>query len=103
MPARIRVGDTVEVRTGKFRGTRGRVLHVDTKDRRVKVERVNLMKKHQKPSAQQRQGGIIEKEGSIHLSNVMFVHKGEPTRIGVRVRDGKRLRWSLKHDEAIDG
>ncbi len=103
MSARIRVGDTVEVRTGKFRGTRGRVLHVDAKVRRIKVERVNLMKKHQKPSSQQRQGGIIEKEGSIHLSNVMIVHKGEPTRIGVRVQDGKRVRWSLKHDEAIDG
>jgi large subunit ribosomal protein L24 len=103
MSARIRIGDTVEVRTGKFSGTRGRVLQVDAKSGRVKVERVNLVKKHQRPSSQQRQGGIIEKEASIHVSNVMLVHKGEPTRLGVRVQDGKRVRWSLKHNEAIDG
>jgi large subunit ribosomal protein L24 len=103
MAARIRKGDTVVVLAGKYKGSRGTVLRVDAGVSRVVVERVNLVKKHQKPSAANRQGGIVEKEAPIHLSNVMLVHKGEPTRVGFRVVGERKRRWSKRHDEAIDG
>jgi large subunit ribosomal protein L24 len=103
MAARIRKGDLVEVTTGKDRGKRGTVLRVHVARERVTVERVNIVKKHQKPNATTRQGGIIEKEASLHVSNVALVHKGETTRVAFRVIDGKKRRWSKKHDEAIDG
>ena len=67
------------------------------------MDRVNIVRRHTKPTAQYRQGGIIEKERSIDLSNVMLVHKGDRTRVAMREVDGKRVRWSVKHDEAIDG
>jgi large subunit ribosomal protein L24 len=103
MAVRLRKGDTVEVLTGKHRGARGVVLRVDAAQKRVVVERINLVKRHQRPTAQHRQGGIIEKEAPIALSNVALVHKGERTRVGFRDVDGRRLRWSRRHDEAIDG
>jgi large subunit ribosomal protein L24 len=103
MSARIRKGDTVEVLVGRDRGKRGNVLRIDTARDRVFVERLNIVKKHQKPTATTRQGGIIDKEASIHLSNVALVHKGETTRVRFREIDGKKLRWSVRHDEAIDG
>ena len=103
MAARIRKGDTVEVTSGRDRGKRGTVLRVHPVRDRVTVERINVVKKHQKPNTTTRQGGIIEKEASIHVSNVALVHKGEKTRVAFRVVDGRKLRWSKKHDEAIDG
>lgn len=102
MPARVRKGDTVEVLKGKNKGARGTVLRVHPEKKRVVVERVNQVKKHQKPTAANRGGGIIEKEAPLHLSNVALVHKGERTRVGFRVVDGAVVRWSIKHDEAID-
>jgi large subunit ribosomal protein L24 len=101
--AKIRKGDTVEVLTGKNRGARGVVLRVNREEGRVVVERVNVIKRHQKPNAQYRQGGIIEREAPIDLSNVALVHRGEATRVSFRVVDGRKLRWSRQHDEAIDG
>ncbi|HTO69529.1 MAG TPA: 50S ribosomal protein L24 [Myxococcota bacterium] len=103
MAAKIRKGDTVEVLVGKDRGKRGAVLSIDKDRDRVVIERVNLVKKHQKPTATTRQGGIIEKEAPLHLSNVALVHKGEKTRVAFRTVDGEKRRWSVKHDEAIDG
>ena len=103
MAAKIRKGDVVEVTVGRDRGKRGTVLRVDPERERVTIERVNIVKKHQKPNAATRQGGIIEKEASVHVSNVAFVHKGEKTRVAFRVVDGRKRRWSVKHDEAIDG
>jgi large subunit ribosomal protein L24 len=103
MAAKIKKGDQVEVTVGRDRGKRGTVLRVDPERSRVTVERVNIVKKHQKPNATTRQGGIIEKEASLHLSNVALIHKGEKTRVSFRVVGGKKLRWSKKHDEAIDG
>lgn len=104
MASRIRKGDTVEVLTGKNKGARGAVLSIDRARSRITVERVNVVKRHMKPnrSAAARQGGIIEMEKPIHLSNVALVHKNEVTRVGFRVVDGKRVRWSQRHDEAID-
>jgi len=103
MASRIRQGDTVEVLTGKNKGVRGVVRSVDPRAGRVVVERVNLVKKHQKPTGQNRQGGIIELEKPIAISNVAYVHQGETTRVGFRTVEGQRVRWSKKHDEAIDG
>ena len=103
MAAKIRKGDTVEVTVGRDRGKRGTVLRVYPERERVTVERVNIVKKHQKPNATTRQGGIIDKEASLHVSNVALVHKGEKTRVSFRVVAGRKLRWSKKHDEAIDG
>ncbi len=103
MAARIRKGDTVEVLAGKNKGARGAVLRFMRESDKVVVERVNLVKRHQRPSAKHRQGGIIEKEAPIHVSNVALVHNGERTRVGFRVVEGKKVRWSKKHGEAIDG
>ena len=103
MPAKIRKGDTVVVLAGKNRGSRGTVLRIDPTKRKVLVERVNVVKRHQKPNAANRQGGIIEKEAPIDMSNVALVHKGDGVRVGFREVEGKMIRWSKKHDEAIDG
>jgi large subunit ribosomal protein L24 len=91
---RIRKGDTVVVITGKEKGKRGKVLRVLTKSNRVVVERVMMVKRHTKPSQQNAQGGIIEKEGSIHLSNVMPVDPGSDkgTRVRVKNDNGTRRR-----------
>lgn len=103
MAAKIRKGDTVEVLAGKNKGMRGLVLRVDRGAGKVVVERVNRVKKHQKPSGQNRQGGIIEMERPIRISNVALVQNGETTRVGFKIIDGKKVRWSKKHGEAIDG
>jgi len=103
--ARVRKGDTVVVVAGKERGKRGRVLRVIPDKGRVVVERINMIKKHQRPTQRIRQGGIIEREGSIHLSNVMLADptSGKPSRTGVRVLgDGKKSRIARKSGEIID-
>ena len=103
--AHVRKGDTVVVIAGKERGKRGKVLHVFPAEGRVIVERLNMMKKHQKPTQKLRQGGIIEREGAIHLSNVMLVDptSSKPTRIGMRaLGDGKKVRVARKSGEIID-
>ena len=103
--AHVRKGDTVMVVAGKERGKRGRVLRVIPEKNRVVVERVNMIKKHQRPTQRIRQGGIIEREGSIHLSNVMLVDptSDEPTRIGMRaLAEGRKVRVARKSGELID-
>ena len=103
--AHVRKGDTVMVVAGKERGKRGRVLRVIPEKNRVVVERVNMIKKHQRPTQRIRQGGIIEREGSSHLSNVMLLDptSGKPTRIGMRaLSDGKKARVARKSGEIID-
>jgi large subunit ribosomal protein L24 len=103
MAARIRKGDTVEVRVGKNKGSRGSVVAVHAGGLKVTVENVNVVKRHQKARPGVGQGGIIEKPAPIDVSNVALIHKGECTRVGFRVVDGQKVRWSRKHDEAIDG
>jgi large subunit ribosomal protein L24 len=100
----IKKGDTVVVITGNYKGQKGRVLEVIRKNDRAIVEGVNLVKKHSKPNAQNPQGGIIEQEASIHISNLMLVDpkSGERTRIGRREDDkGKLIRYSKKSGEEI--
>ncbi|MCF8364102.1 MAG: 50S ribosomal protein L24 [Prolixibacteraceae bacterium] len=100
----IKKGDTVVVITGNNRGQKGRVLEVIRKTNRAIVEGVNLVKKHTKPNANNPQGGIIEQEASIHISNLMLVDPktGERTRVGRRLDDkGKLIRYSKKSGEEI--
>ncbi|MCK5729786.1 MAG: 50S ribosomal protein L24 [Draconibacterium sp.] len=100
----IKKGDTVVVNTGNNKGQKGRVLEVFVKTNRAIVEGVNMMKKHTKPNAESPQGGIIEKEASVHISNLMLVDpkSGEATRIGRRLDDnGKLVRFSKKSGEEI--
>ena len=108
MPARIKTDDQVIVISGKDRGKQGRVLRVDTKNDRVFVEGLNMIKRHQKassasPTAQQT-SGVIEKENGIHASNVALIDPkdGKPTRVGVEVVDGKRVRVARRSGTRID-
>ena len=101
----IRRNDTVEVIAGKEKGKRGKVLIVLPARQRVIVERVNFIKRHQRPTQKVRQGGIIEREGSLHVSNVMLVcgKCGKPTRTGIQVlADGRRARVCRKCGEIVD-
>ena len=100
---KIKKGDTVKVIAGKDKGKEGKVLAVDAKAGRVIVENVNMIKRHYKPGRKSQEGGIINQEGSIHISNVMYVHKGQPTRIGFHVDEsGKKVRYAKSANEAID-
>jgi len=91
---RVRKGDTVVVISGKEKGKRGKVLRVLNKKNRVVIERVAMVKRHTKPTQQNSTGGIIEKEGSVHLSNVMPVDPGtdKATRVKIKIENGKRSR-----------
>jgi large subunit ribosomal protein L24 len=103
--ARVRTGDTVIVVAGKEKGKRGKVLRVLTDKQRVVIEKINMIKKHQRPTQRLRQGGIIEREGSIHLSNVMVVDpRGDKaTRVGIKhLADGRKARVAKRSGEMID-
>lgn len=82
---RIKKGDKVAVIAGTDKGKQGKVLNVDKKTNRVIVEGINMISRHTKQGRQSQQGGIIRKEAPIHASNVMYVHEGKPTRLGVKV------------------
>ena len=101
--ARIKKGDTVIVITGKDKGKIGKVLKVLPKENRVVVEGVNIVKRHQKQTATQ-QGGIIEKEAPIHISNVMLYDPktGKRTRVRVVIKDGKKVRKAVHSDTIFD-
>jgi len=103
--AHVRKGDTVIVVAGKERGKKGKVLRVIPEKGRVVVERINMIKKHQKPTQKLRQGGIIEREGAIHLSNVMLVDpaSNKPTRVEMKaLSDGKKVRVARRSGEMLD-
>lgn len=94
----------VVVISGDYSGSKGRVLQIDRKTERAIVEGVNIIKKHTKPNTEYPQGGIIEKEAPIHISNLMLVDPktGKPTRIGRKLNDdGKLVRYSKKSGEEI--
>lgn len=101
----VKKGDTVVVIAGKDKDKKGKVLQVMPKNDRVLVEGVNMVTKHQKPSAQMQQGGIIHQEGSIHASNVMVWSKTDKkaVRVGYKtLENGEKIRVSKKTGEAID-
>jgi large subunit ribosomal protein L24 len=99
---KIKKGDTVKVIAGKDKGKEGKVTAVDVKNGTVTVEGVNMHTKHTKPSAKNQNGGIITQEGPIHVSNVMLVVKGQITRVGFKVEDGKKVRIAKKTGNVID-
>ncbi len=102
MSMKIKVGDTVRVIAGKDKDKEGKVLSVDRKKGRVTVENVAMVSKHTKPSATDQQGGIVRKEASIDISNVMYVHKGKPTRIGFTMKNDKKVRVAKSTGDVID-
>ena len=99
---KIKKGDTVKVIAGKDKDKEGKVIAVDTKNHRVLVEGVNMVTKHTKPSAANQQGGIVETEAYIAVSNVMYLHKGQPTRIGFKMDGDKKVRFAKKTGDVND-
>ena len=99
---KIKNGDTVQVITGTDKGKEGKVLSVDAKNNKVIVEGANMVSKHTKPNAQNQNGGIIQKEAPIDISNVMYVHKGKTTKIGYKLENGKKSRVAKSTGEVID-
>jgi len=103
---RIKKGDTVMVIAGKDRGKTGKVLHVETKDERITVEKLNLIKRHTKPNAKNKQGGILEREGSIAISNVMAYCESlqKPSRVQMKIfEDGRKVRvYQKASTEVLD-
>ena len=107
---KIKRGDKVVVITGKDLGREGKVLHIDHSGNRLIVEGINMMTKHQKPNRSNQTGGIVRREAPIHISNVMYLHKDKPTRIGYKVEvsevNGKReaikQRYAKSTGEIID-
>jgi large subunit ribosomal protein L24 len=101
----VRKGDTVAVIAGRERGKRGKVLSVLPAKARVLVEHVNMIKRHQRPTQKLRQGGIIEREGPLHLSNVLLVcaRCNRPSRTGIKMlADGRKMRVCKRCGESID-
>ncbi len=103
MKLRIKTGDTVRVIAGDHKGTEGKVMQVDREKNKAIVEGVNMVSKHEKPNAQNPQGGIVKKEAPIHLSNLSLIDSksGDTTRVGFEIRDGKKVRFSKKSNEVI--
>ena len=99
---KIKKGDTVKVIAGKDKDKEGKVLSVDKKNGKVVVEGVNMVTKHAKPSAANQNGGIIQKEAALDVSNVMYVYKGKPTRIGFKVENDKKVRFAKSTGDVID-
>lgn len=103
MKMKLKTGDTVVVTAGEHKGKEGKIVKVLKSDNKAIVEGVNIVKKHQKPTAQSPQGGIIEKEAPLHISNLSLKDpkSGKPTRVGIRIEDGKKVRFSKKSNEVI--
>ncbi|RKE90944.1 50S ribosomal protein L24 [Ichthyenterobacterium magnum] len=99
---KIKTGDTVKVIAGDHKGLEGKVLKVEIAKNKAIVEGVNMVKKHTKPSAQSPQGGIVEKEAFINISNLsLLTSKGETTRVGYKMEGDKKVRFSKKSNEVI--
>ena len=99
---KIKKGDTVKVIAGKDKDKEGKVISGDQKKGREVVEGINMLTKHTKPSAANQNGGIIHQEGSIDISNVMYVHKGKATRVGIKMDGDKKVRYAKSTGEVID-
>ena len=99
---KIRKGDKVQVIAGKDKDKEGKVIAVDPKNNKVTVEGINVVKKHEKPSVANQNGGIIQKEAPIDVSNVMYVHKGKATRVGFKMDGDKKVRFAKSTGDVID-
>jgi len=100
---KIKTGDRVRIITGDNKGQEGKVQQVFIKENKAIVEGANMVSKHQKPSASSPQGGIVKKEAAIAISNLALIDpiSGQATRVGYRVVDGKKVRFSKKSNEEI--
>ena len=99
---KIKTGDTVQVITGDYKGTEGKVLKLFTDKNKAIVEGVNMVKRHTKPSTKSPRGGNVEKEATIHISNLsLLTKKGETTRVGYKLEGDKKVRFSKKSNEVI--
>ena len=98
---KIKKGDNVRVIAGKDKGKEGKVLDIDRKKGRVLVEGVNMITKHMKPSAANANGGIVQREAMIDISNVMYMHKGRPTRVGFKMDGDKKVRFAKSTGDII--
>ena len=99
---KIKKGDLVKVIAGADKDKEGKVLAVNKENGTILVEGVNMRTKHTKPSASNPEGGIIHQEGPIDASNVMYVHKGEATRVGFKLEGDKKVRFAKSTGEVID-
>ena len=98
----LKKGNQVKVISGKDKGKTGEILEINRRLAKVKIKAVNMVKKHMKPNAQNPQGGIIEKEAPIQVSNLSLLNsKGETTRVGYKIEDGKKVRFTKKLNEVI--
>ena len=100
---KLKKGDTVKVISGESRGQEGKIVSINTKSERAIIEGVNLISKHSKPSAKNANGGIVKQEGTIHISNLMYLEDGKTVRIGRKLNDttNKIERISKKTKEVI--
>ena len=99
---RIKKDDNVKVIAGNYKGQTGRVLRLISSNNRALVEGINKVKKHMKPSQDNHQGGIVEKEMSIHLSNLMLLEKSKAVKVGFKVlENGKKVRVNRKNNNII--
>lgn len=98
---KLKTGDTVQVIAGDHKGEEGKIVEILRAKNKAIVEGVNMISKHTKPSAQNPQGGIIKKEAPIHISNLMLVENGKTTRVGFRMENGKKVRFSKNTNEVI--
>ena len=103
MKIRIKSGDKVRVIAGDHKGSEGKVLQVLRDSNKAIVEGINTVSKHEKPSARNPQGGIVEKEAPIHISNLSLIDpkSGDATRVGYEERDGKKVRVAKKSNEVV--
>lgn len=99
---KLKKGDTVRVIAGKDKDKEGKILIIDRKNNRVIVEGIAMVSKHTKPSASNQNGGIVQKESAIDLSNVMYVHKGKETRLGYKMEGDTKVRIAKSTGEVID-
>lgn len=99
---KIKKGDMVKVIAGKDKDKEGKVIAVNKKDGKVLVEGINMVTKHTKPNAANQQGGIVHQEGSVDISNVMYLHKGTPTRVGFKMEGDKKVRIAKSTGDIID-
>lgn len=100
--SKIKKGDTVKVIAGRDKDKEGKVISVNRKTNKLLVEGINMITKHAKPSMANQQGGIIHQEGPIDASNVMYLHKGKPTRVGFKMDGDKKVRFAKSTGDIID-
>ncbi|WP_443634945.1 50S ribosomal protein L24 [Candidatus Marifrigoribacter sp. Uisw_064] len=100
---KIKTGDTVVVTAGDHKGSEGKVMSVNFVKNKAIVEGVNMVSKHEKPSAANPQGGIVKKEALIHISNLSLLDPktGKATRVGYKMEDGKKVRFSKKSNQVL--